>query len=108
MLGDPPPNPVALTQIGVGLYNTGAKRHEIAHEPGSEAAAYCSPARAITRASKRIVVYDPATISAASPEKAVGGGKCISMKLNKRLLQSLPKVLLHEHLDGVVRPQTLI
>src|SRR3984893_2137758 len=30
------------------------------------------------------------------------------MKLDKELLQSLPKVLLHEHLDGVVRPQTVI
>ena len=30
------------------------------------------------------------------------------MTLDKRLLQSLPKVLLHEHLDGVLRPQTVI
>src|ERR1700683_3514021 len=30
------------------------------------------------------------------------------MKLDKRLLQSLPKVLLHEHLDGVLRPRTVI
>ena len=30
------------------------------------------------------------------------------MKLEKGLLQSLPKVLLHEHLDGVLRPQTVI
>ena len=30
------------------------------------------------------------------------------MKLDKELLQSLPKVLLHEHLDGVLRPQTVI
>src|SRR6202023_3212240 len=30
------------------------------------------------------------------------------MKLDKKLLQSLPKVLLHEHLDGVLRPQTVI
>jgi adenosine deaminase len=30
------------------------------------------------------------------------------MKLEKSLLQSLPKVLLHEHLDGVLRPQTVI
>jgi adenosine deaminase len=30
------------------------------------------------------------------------------MTLNKQLLQSLPKVLLHEHLDGVLRPQTVI
>ena len=30
------------------------------------------------------------------------------MKLDQSLLRSLPKVLLHEHLDGVLRPQTLI
>ena len=30
------------------------------------------------------------------------------MKLERKLLQSLPKVLLHEHLDGVLRPQTII
>jgi adenosine deaminase len=30
------------------------------------------------------------------------------VKLDKDLLQSLPKVLLHEHLDGVLRPQTVI
>src|SRR4029077_5089160 len=31
-----------------------------------------------------------------------------SMKLDKQRLRSLPKVLLHEHLDGVLRPQTVI
>jgi adenosine deaminase len=30
------------------------------------------------------------------------------MKMNTKLLQSLPKVLLHEHLDGVLRPQTIV
>jgi adenosine deaminase len=30
------------------------------------------------------------------------------MKLDKALLKSLPKVLLHEHLDGVLRPQSVI
>jgi adenosine deaminase len=30
------------------------------------------------------------------------------MKLDKGLLQRLPKVLLHEHLDGVLRPQTVV
>lgn len=30
------------------------------------------------------------------------------MALNYELLRSLPKVLLHEHLDGVLRPQTII
>ena len=32
----------------------------------------------------------------------------ISMKVDKELLRSLPKVLLHEHLDGVLRPQSVI
>src|SRR5258708_18116765 len=31
-----------------------------------------------------------------------------SMKRDRKLLQSFPKVLLHEHLDGVLRPQTVI
>jgi adenosine deaminase len=30
------------------------------------------------------------------------------MKLDRRVLKSLPKVLLHEHLDGVLRPKTVI
>jgi adenosine deaminase len=30
------------------------------------------------------------------------------MKFDKQLLRRLPKVLLHEHLDGVLRPQTII
>ena len=30
------------------------------------------------------------------------------MKLDYATLQTLPKVLLHEHLDGVLRPQTII
>ena len=30
------------------------------------------------------------------------------MKLDKGLLRALPKVLLHEHLDGVLRPQTVV
>lgn len=30
------------------------------------------------------------------------------MKYSKELLRSLPKVLLHDHLDGGVRPQTVI
>ncbi|HWX92327.1 MAG TPA: adenosine deaminase [Terriglobales bacterium] len=30
------------------------------------------------------------------------------MKLDQPVLKSLPKVLLHEHLDGVLRPQTVI
>jgi adenosine deaminase len=30
------------------------------------------------------------------------------MKLEKTLLQKLPKVLLHEHLDGVLRPKTVV
>jgi adenosine deaminase len=35
-------------------------------------------------------------------------GKEHSMKFEQELLRSLPKVLLHEHLDGVLRPQTVI
>src|SRR6266853_1545926 len=30
------------------------------------------------------------------------------MKLDRGILESLPKVLLHEHLDGVLRPKTVI
>lgn len=30
------------------------------------------------------------------------------MTLDRKTLQSLPKVLLHEHLDGILRPQTVI
>lgn len=30
------------------------------------------------------------------------------MKLDRTVLQSLPKVLLHEHLDGVLRPRTVV
>ena len=30
------------------------------------------------------------------------------MKLDRAVLKSLPKVLLHEHLDGVLRPKTVI
>lgn len=30
------------------------------------------------------------------------------MKLDTKTMQSLPKVLLHEHLDGVLRPETII
>jgi adenosine deaminase len=36
------------------------------------------------------------------------GRKEHSMKLDKESLHSCPKVLLHEHLDGVLRPQTVI
>lgn len=35
-------------------------------------------------------------------------GKEHSMKLTPELLRTLPKVLLHEHLDGVLRPKTII
>ena len=30
------------------------------------------------------------------------------MKFDRSFIKSLPKVLLHEHLDGVLRPQTVI
>src|SRR5450755_1034156 len=36
------------------------------------------------------------------------GSNPIPMNFDKRVLQSCPKVLLHEHLDGVLRPQTVI
>jgi adenosine deaminase len=52
-------------------------------------------------------VYDLATFSDALWPVA-DQKKEHSMKLDKLLLQSLPKVLLHEHLDGVLRPQTVI
>lgn len=32
----------------------------------------------------------------------------IKMKVDRKLLKALPKVLLHEHLDGVLRPDTVI
>jgi adenosine deaminase len=32
----------------------------------------------------------------------------VQRKLDRTVLQSLPKVLLHEHLDGVLRPKTII
>lgn len=39
-----------------------------------------------------------------------GDAACLSspMTLDKTVLKKLPKVLLHEHLDGVLRPQTVI
>src|ERR1700746_190399 len=42
--------------------------------------------------------------------KTSGGSRELvdSMTIDKRVLQSLPKVLLHEHLDGVLRPTTVI
>ena len=39
---------------------------------------------------------------------AVSEGEKRLMKFDRALLQSLPKVLLHEHSDGVLRPQTVI
>ena len=30
------------------------------------------------------------------------------MRLDRTVLKALPKVLLHEHLDGVLRPQTVV
>src|SRR6201981_2103955 len=42
--------------------------------------------------------------------KTSGGSRELvySMTIDKRVLQSLPKVVLHEHLDGVLRPSTVI
>src|SRR5258706_968406 len=42
------------------------------------------------------------------PQFCDGQRKLPAMKLDHERLQSLPKVLLHEHLDGVLRPQTVI
>jgi adenosine deaminase len=47
------------------------------------------------------------TISQLAPFSA-GGEAESAMKLERDLLKKLPKVLLHEHLDGVLRPQTVI
>jgi len=57
-------------------------------------------ARPALRGSK--VLYSVAVI-AVNEEKP---GAC--MKLDRGVLRSLPKVLLHEHLDGVLRPKTVI
>jgi adenosine deaminase len=45
---------------------------------------------------------------ALSLASAARGGEQYSVKLDKHFLKKLPKVLLHEHLDGVLRPQTVI
>jgi adenosine deaminase len=42
------------------------------------------------------------------PDAHEAGETEIAMKLEKAVLESLPKVLLHEHLDGVLRPRTII
>jgi adenosine deaminase len=65
-------------------------------------------AEAIRAALIREAVYDLATFYLLCFETAAAGRKEHSMKLDKKLLQSLPKVLLHEHLDGVPRPRTVI
>jgi len=46
--------------------------------------------------------------SPIAPNFAAHGKAERFMKLDRPLLKSLPKVLLHEHLDGVLRPQTII
>jgi adenosine deaminase len=38
----------------------------------------------------------------------LGREESLSMKFDRQLLQCLPKVLLHEHLDGVLRPRTVV
>jgi adenosine deaminase len=45
--------------------------------------------------------------SPASWDTAAAARKPHFVKLDKALLVSLPKVLLHEHLDGVLRPQSI-
>ena len=41
-------------------------------------------------------------------ESSQSGPGADGMKLDRSLLKTLPKVLLHEHLDGVLRPETII
>jgi len=50
----------------------------------------------------RTTVFYSVTVIAANEETGA------SMKLDRGVLKSLPKVLLHEHLDGVLRPKTVI
>src|SRR4029077_1967875 len=45
------------------------------------------------------------SLAALSSNQACAGGL---MTFDQKLLRSLPKVLLHEHLDGVLRPQSVI
>src|SRR6202049_1808241 len=47
------------------------------------------------------------TVSPASWDTAAAARRPHFVKLDKELLLSLPKVLLHEHLDGVLRPQSV-
>jgi adenosine deaminase len=47
-------------------------------------------------------------ISISSGSWCIIGQRFAAMKLDQQLLQKLPKVLLHEHLDGVLRPRTVI
>src|ERR1700752_5221549 len=47
-------------------------------------------------------VFYPAAMIAANEELEP------NMKLDRGVLKSLPKVLLHEHLDGGLRPKTVI
>src|SRR5215469_1001426 len=42
------------------------------------------------------------------PAKNLSLGLMTQPKLDRALLRSLPKVLLHEHLDGVLRPPTIV
>jgi adenosine deaminase len=51
-------------------------------------------------------------VSSSNPSRASvardAARKEFAMRFQRELLRSLPKVLLHEHLDGVLRPQTVI
>ena len=53
-------------------------------------------------------IYYLLTSSFAVYNRAAFPSAGAAMKLDRALLKSLPKVLLHEHLDGVLRPQTVI
>ena len=46
--------------------------------------------------------------TAAWSARGIADKRGLCMTLDKELLRTLPKVLLHEHLDGVLRPQTVV
>jgi adenosine deaminase len=66
-----------------------------------------SPSGASTASTIREVVYHLATLHGLVGHWPLGADS-VSMTFDKGLLHRLPKVLLHEHLDGVLRPHTII
>jgi adenosine deaminase len=53
-------------------------------------------------------IFDPLSVHRRTPMRIRAEKAGASMKLERGTLKSLPKVLLHEHLDGVLRPNTII